>query len=252
MRFSKLGTTEAAAIILDDDIDETTPTAPRSARPRVSSVILRSLPVDDVVAALLERGRRRETAAPDGNCAQRAIKRSVKFISSVEANSCDARAISWISDDRHRIVDRIAGSGAAFADGRGSVGLSELRQSLGLPRDTKEAEQVLAPFRRVGHWDDTGPAFALFLWGIADDLQCPVAVLERRISGGEFDDPVCIYRPQAPGDHAPRRGAGSGVCCVYTYIPFAELLCWLDQVLARPDQRIAVVELVPGHFSPFV
>ena len=72
-----------------------------------------------------------------------------------------------------------------------SISVAALRESL------RVTPVAVTPFGRLGHWNDTDSAFIGFLWGIADDLRCPIAVLTRSADG--YVDPICVYRARPPG-----------------------------------------------------
>ena len=80
------------------------------------------------------------------------------------------------------------------------------------------------------------------VWGLADDLSIPLAVLTRE-ADDTFVDPPCVYRAQPPGGRRENAGA-------FSYVPFDELLGWLDRSEVWPP--FALVEFVPGHYSPFL
>lgn len=234
------GSTAEDAIVLDDDIADA-PLKPRSDRPRVQSIKRAGVREGEALAALRSRGLTRAAAAGDGNCAQRSACVGAGRMSCAEAKSSDARTMASIRAQRGRIVDRLLSDGEAQpADAAGpSVGLDELRSGLQLGAGALDA------FRREGHWLDTGAAFTAFLWGLADDLGVPLVVLHR--SRGAYDDPVCVYRAQQPGGGARRRENHGA----FAYVPFAELLRWLDGAEEWPPP-LALCDFVPGHYSPFV
>ena len=235
------GRSPASAIILDDDIDHDTPIAARSERPRVDSILRGTIGHADVQAALQSRGIARGEAAPDGNCAQRAAACSVGRCNARAAVASDAATLEALSDQRERIIDKVTGHGVALDDSGGTLSFAELRGTLNQSR--------MQAFRTLGHWSDTGGAFILFLFGLADDLGLPLAVLHRTRSG--YADPVCVYRAQGPGEARVRRQHNRGC---FEYVAFAELLRWLDAWLATNEwpPPLALVEFVPGHYSPFV
>ena len=237
----KGGNSVDEAILLDDDIDHSTPVRQRSERPRVSSIQKGVLPCAEVLSLLGQRGVTRANAAPDGNCAQRSANCSVKEINLTAATGSDSTIMKAIRAQRQRIVDRVTGSGEAVPmDGMGSsIGMSAMREHLGVPAAAME------PFRMPGHWMDRGEAFILFLWGLADDLRVPLAVLHRTADG--YADPVCVYRAQPPGAARMRDNCGA-----FSYVRFNELLSWIDGHNSARRPPVALVDFVPGHYSPFV
>ena len=238
------GATADTAIPVDDTIDVDAPLAERSDRARVDTINLPPVPCATALASLRERGYRLADAAPDGNCAQRASNRSAGRGPPAAATASDAATLRTLRAQRVRIVDRVTGEGDAnsIADGS-AITMAALRKRHGL------AAGAMTPFRELGHWADAGLAFSFFMWGLADDIALPIVVLQRT-RAGTYLDPAVIYRPplslvrHCSGDGSRRDKLG-----LYLHIGYAELLRWLD---ADEAPRLALVEHVPGHYSPFV
>lgn len=227
------------AILLDEDIDHETPVKPRSERPRITTILKARLPRASVLADLRSRGVTLAQASPDGNCAQRSALASLGRLSQSAATSSDSVTMRYLALQRGRVVNKLIGSSTALpSDGSGSaISVPELLKAL------RVSSSEIEPFRRLGHWLDSDSAFIAFLWGLADDLSIPLAVLTRE-ADGTFVDPPCVYRPQPGGRHC-RANAGA-----FSYVPFDDLLGWLDRSEVWPP--FALVEFVPGHYSPFV
>lgn len=236
LRIQGQGNTPDDAILLDDDIDHSTPTAARSERPRVVSIFNGHISTAEVLSALQARGVRKGEASPDGNCCQRSAGCSAGRLTAVAARSSDSTTLKALSQQRRRIVELVSGNGTALPE----TTWKEVRTRLDLRAD------AMTKFSSLGHWSDTGPSFILFLFGLACDLGRPLAVLHRTHSG--YADPICVYRAQAPGEAAVRRTSNDGL---FEYVRFAELLDWLDASEAWPPP-LALVEFVPGHYSPFI
>lgn len=237
-----------------DDADEL-PVAERT-RPVVDSSFRPMIASDEVKRLLRARGARLGGASMDGNCAQRSILCSVGRISQADAL---APAGKRIRDERRQVVDRIVSRGTDADEERLGTSLPQMRRHLGLPADPAQAEAALAAFRASGYWTSTGAAFTLFLWGLADLVDRPVVVLHRDTATESVVDPVCVYRARRPlagpgeGLRAENRG-------VFAMLPFSDVLRALDDWReagdgpdsSRTDPPVAIVEFVPGHFSPFV
>ena len=226
------------AILLDEDIDHETPVKPRTERPRITSILKARLPRASVLADLRSRGVTLAQASPDGNCAQRSALASLGQLSQSAATSCDSVTMQHLALQRARVVDRLIGSSTALPSDESGAAISvpELRKAL------RVSSSEIEPFRRLGHWLDSDSAFIAFLWGLADDLSIPLAVLTRE-ADDTFVDPPCVYRAQPPGGRRENAGA-------FSYVPFDELLGWLDRSEVWPP--FALVEFVPGHYSPFL
>ena len=229
------GTSEAAAIVLDDDIDPNETPAARSERPRVGS-IFSHVTLEDARRMLLARSIRRGDAAPDGNCAQRSAGCSVGQHSASDALSSRPDVLEALRAQRKRIVSRLTSE--QVVDGH-SVG--DMLVGLGLPRNGSS----MSSFRSLGHWVSSGGEFIAFMWGLADDLQRPVAVLDRT-NEGTYLDPVCVYWARPPGGPLMTDNHGA-----FAYVRLATLLDWCDRSVDWPP-KLAIVEFVPGHFSPFI
>lgn len=235
------GRTADDAILLDDDIDQSTPQVPRSERPRVGSILRGRVPRKQILDMLSARGAILKAAAPDGNCAPRSACCSAGKLSHSSAISSDGATMQKLSAQRARVVDRVSRDDDALpADAGGpSVSMREMRAHL------RVSSAAMEPFRRLGHWNDGDSAFILFLWGLADDLQRPIAVLHKE-ADGTYVDPLCVYRPQSPSGQRLRDNSGA-----FSYTSIAELMAWIDGSAAWPPP-FALVEFVPGHYSPFL
>lgn len=130
------------------------------------------------------------------------------------ATSCDSVTMQHLALQRARVVDRLIGSSTALPSDESGAAISvpELRKAL------RVSSSEIEPFRRLGHWLDSDSAFIAFLWGLADDLSIPLAVLTRE-ADDTFVDPPCVYRAQPPGGRRENAGA-------FSYVPFDELLGW--------------------------
>ena len=179
-------------------------------------------------------------AAGHGNCAQRSAGVSAGRLVAEAAVAYDSATMQQLWQQRERIVERVAGIGSVVE----CIGVQQLRAHLLLPTDPGQAETEFKPFLSLGHWNATGPKFIMFMWGIADDMQLPIAVLHRT-SEGRYMDPICMYRAQPPGGMCSDSNMGS-----FSYIPLLQLLEWIQHSPNWPP--FALVEFVPGHCSPFV
>ena len=81
--------------------------------------------------------------------------------------------------------------------------------------------------------------------GLADDIALPIVVLSARAGGAGSGR----HLPAAAVAGAPLRGSRQGQARLYLHLGYAELLQWLD---GDEAPRLALVEHVPGHYSPFV
>jgi hypothetical protein len=234
------GHTIEEAILLDDDIADA-PIKPRSGRASVASIQRGHLPENEVLEALRRRGIQRKRASPDGNCAQRAANASADSSRLPAATASDPSTMTALRMQRERIVDHLLGDGVAMASesSHPAVTMHDLREYLNV------ASGLLRPFRASGHWNASKDAFIAFLWGIADDLHLPLAVLHRSPRG--YQDPICVYRPKALRREASRRDNLG----LFAYFTFAELLQILDSA-SDSSPPLALVDFVPGHYSPFV
>jgi len=240
------GATSSDAILLDEDIDQDTPTIPRSERPRIESIMRDHWARSELLDALRTRGITLAQASPDGNCAQRSAGCSAGRLSRRAAVSSDAGTMEELRSQRGRIVARVGAAGGEAlpslpCDANGpSISMHALRDAL------RVSAAAIQPFKRLGHWFDGGSVFIAFLWGLAEDLGVPIAVLQRE-ADGTYVDPACVYRAQAPGGLRRRENAGA-----FSYVAIDELLHeWIDRSEAWPPP-LALVEFVPGHYSPFL
>ena len=136
--------------------------------------------------------------------------------------SSDDTVMDWLQSQRRRIVARIAAAG--------NIG-ETLRAML------QVSTSAMEPFNQLGHWRDGGLEFSAFMWGLADDLGVPLAVLHRQ-GDGSYADPACVYSA------SPRQG--------FTYVAINELLQrYVDDSNVWPP-RFALVKFRPGHYDSFV
>ena len=253
LHLNAAGDSIETAILLDNEIDHSTPTKPRSERPRVGSIMHGHIDREEVLSQLRKRGFVLGKAAADGNCAQRsALCSSGELTAEKAAATADAGTLDLLRSQRHRIVNCVTGDAIKYG-----VPMSVRRANLDIHATAMDS------FRSLGHWNDSGSAFILFLFGLADDLDKPIVVLTRSTSG--YADPVCVYLKSM--DHDEPVSSGQHNAGLFEYIRFADVIQWLDTWLdevpnssadtAAKDRSasstpFALVDFVPGHYQPFI